>query len=73
MMCLLVLRLSLNNATMSSIRVGSLKRHIQEVQSDSKDDSEAEPGATSIRDPSKPWRAEFTSYIETSRLLPWQI
>ncbi|KAG2028617.1 hypothetical protein BDR03DRAFT_1019571 [Suillus americanus] len=44
-------------------KVGSLKRLIQEVQSDSEDDSEAEPGAASIGDPSKPWRAEFTSYI----------
>jgi hypothetical protein len=51
-------------------KVGSLKRLIQEVQSDSKDDSEAEPGAASIRDPSKTWRVEFTSYIETTEAAP---
>jgi hypothetical protein len=51
-------------------KVGGLKRLIREVQSDSEDDSEAEPGPASIRDPSKPWRAEFTNYIETIEAAP---
>ncbi|KAG1735245.1 hypothetical protein EDD22DRAFT_852395 [Suillus occidentalis] len=51
-------------------KVGGLKRLIREVQSDSKDDSKAEPGAMSIGDPSKPWRAEFTSYIKTIEAAP---
>jgi hypothetical protein len=51
-------------------KVGGLKRLIREVQSDSEDDFEAEPGASSIGYPSKPWRAEFTSYIETIEATP---
>ncbi|KAG2343984.1 hypothetical protein BDR05DRAFT_1018874, partial [Suillus weaverae] len=51
-------------------KVGGLKKLIQEVQSNLEDDSEAEPGAMSIRNPSKPWRAEFTNYIETIEAAP---
>ncbi|KAG2747983.1 hypothetical protein P692DRAFT_201866624 [Suillus brevipes Sb2] len=55
----------LSQPTTTKSKVSGLKKLIREVQSDSEDDAEPEPGATSTSDPSKPWRAEFTSYIET--------
>lgn len=55
----------LSQPTTTKSKVSGLKKLIREVQSDSEDDAEPEPGATSPSDPSKPWRAEFTSYIET--------
>jgi hypothetical protein len=57
--------------TTTKSKVGGLKKLIREVQSDSEDDSVVlEPGAMSVGDPSKPWRAEFTSYIETIEAAP---
>lgn len=63
--------LVLSQPTTTKSKVGGLKKLIREVQSDSEDDSVVlEPGIMSIGDPSKPWRAEFTSYIETIEAAP---
>jgi hypothetical protein len=46
-------------------KVNGLKRLIREVLSDSNDNTPAILVCSSNADPSKPWRAEFRSYLET--------
>ena len=63
--------LVLSQPTTTKSKVGGLKKLIQEVQSNSEDDSVVlELSAMSVGDPLKPWRAEFTSYIETIEAAP---
>jgi hypothetical protein len=51
-------------------KAGALKKLIQEVLSDSDDDDLSSTAIPSVRDPLRPWRTEFLSYLETFEAVP---
>lgn len=51
-------------------KAGALKKLIREVLSDSDDDDSSNTAIPSVGDPSRPWRAEFLSYLETIEAVP---
>lgn len=61
---------SSSQPTAKKSRAGGLKKLIREVLSNSDDDSAPSTATTSVGDPSRPWRAEFTSYLETIEAAP---
>jgi hypothetical protein len=60
-----MLLLSSTQPATKQSKSSSLKKLIQEVLSDSKDDASTHPTTSFIGDPSRPWRAEFLGYLET--------
>ena len=64
-------RLDSSQPAFKKSKAGGLKSLIREVLSDSDDEflANATP-TTSIGDPSRPWRAEFLSYLETIEATP---
>ncbi|KAG1720921.1 hypothetical protein EDD22DRAFT_962677 [Suillus occidentalis] len=61
---------SSSEPTTRKSKAGALKKLIQEVLSDSDDNNSSNTASPSVRDPSRPWRAEFLSYLETIEAVP---
>jgi hypothetical protein len=62
---------SSSQPTAKKSKAGGLKRLIREVLSDSDDDPTPNAATTmAVGDPSRPWRAEFSSYLKTIEAAP---
>ncbi|KAG2067775.1 hypothetical protein BDR04DRAFT_1120249 [Suillus decipiens] len=61
---------SSSEPTSKKSKAGALKKLIREVLSDSDDNDSSNTAIPSVRDPSRPWRAEFLSYLETIEAVP---
>jgi hypothetical protein len=61
---------SSSEPTTRKSKAGALKKLIQEVLSDSNDNNLSNTAIPSVRDPLRPWRAEFLSYLETIEAVP---